>query len=116
MNPAALAVEGRSWARAARRRIEAAQVPFKSPIEEPDRLTDLGQAIEAIDRALRYANRIADSVSGTSVPAGPDWPRIKKVARRGRDALAHGDEEAHRSGLRIPPEPGPRICPPVRQG
>lgn len=92
MNPALLAVEGRSWARAAQRRIEAAQIPIGSPIEEPDRLTDLGQGIEALDRALRYSNRILDSVSGTSLPAGPDWPRVSKFARRGRDALAHGDE------------------------
>jgi hypothetical protein len=92
VNPAVLATEGSAWARAARRRIEAAQAPFKSPLEEPDRLTDLGQGIEALDRALRYAKRVTDAVAGTSLPAGIDWPRITRFARRGRDALAHGDD------------------------
>jgi hypothetical protein len=99
MNVAVLAVEGWAWARAARRRFEAAKLPFSDPLEEPDRLTDLGQGIEALDRALRYAEQITDAVSGTSLPAGTDWPRARTFARRGRDALAHGDERLTAPGL-----------------
>lgn len=94
-----IAVEGWAWSRAAQRRLVSARVPIHSPLEEPDRLTDLGQGIEALDRALRYASRIIEAVSGTSLPPGPDWPRISKFARRGRDAVAHGDERLAAPGF-----------------
>jgi hypothetical protein len=94
-----MAVEGWAWASAAQRRLLSARLPYESPLEEPVRLTDLGQGIEALDRALRYANWITKAVSGTSLPPGPDWPRISKFARRGRDALAHGDERLADPGL-----------------
>jgi hypothetical protein len=96
---AVMAVEGWAWASAARRRLLSARVPFDRPLEEPARLTDLGQGIEALDRALRYANWITNTVSGTSLPPGPDWTRISKFARRGRDALAHGDERLSDPGF-----------------
>ena len=99
MNPAVLATEGLAWARAAQRRVEAAQMPVSSVPEEPNRITELGQGIEALDRALRYARRVTDAVSGASLPSGIDWERIAKFARRGRDALAHGDERLTAPGL-----------------
>lgn len=57
------------------------------------------QGIEALDRALRYARRVTNAVSGASLPSGIDWERIAKFARRGRDALAHGDERLTAPGL-----------------
>jgi len=62
-------------------------------------LADLGQGIEALDRSLRYAKRVTDTISGTSLPTGIDWPQITKFARRGRDALAHGDERISDPGF-----------------
>jgi hypothetical protein len=94
-----MAVEGWAWASAAKRRLVSARVPFDNPLEEPARLTDLGQGIEALDRALRYAKWITRAVTGTSLPPGSDWLRITKFARRGRDALAHGDERLSAPGF-----------------
>ncbi len=94
-----MAVEGWAWARAGQRRLASARVPFVDPLEEPERLTDLAQGIEAFDRALRYAKWITEAVSGTSLPPGTDWPRITKFARRGRDAVAHGDERLSAPGF-----------------
>ncbi len=87
------------WARAARRRLDAALTPPVDMVDEADKLVDLGQAIEALDRALRHADRILGAVEGTALPAAIDWDHIRTFARRGRDALAHSDERLAEPGL-----------------
>lgn len=99
MNPSVLATEGWIWARAAKRRLVSARSPFADPFEEADHLADLGQGIEALDRSLRYADRVLKAVRETSLPAGIDWDGLREFSRRGRDALAHGDERLTNPGL-----------------
>jgi len=68
-------------------------------VGEADCLADLGQGIDALDRALRYADHVLKTVTGTALPAGVDWSRLRKFARRGRNALAHGDERLASPGF-----------------
>jgi hypothetical protein len=99
MNAAVFATEGWAWIRCARRRIDAALVPAGDPFEDMDRHTDLAQGLEALDRALRYAEHVLRTVHGTELPDGVDWPRITDFARRARDAVVHGDERIRSAGL-----------------
>src|SRR5262245_44637823 len=99
MNPAIYATEGWIWARAARRRFDEALAPAKDVFEETDRTADLGQCLEALDRALRHAKRVSDQVHGTALAGGIDWPHIRRFARVGRDALTHGDERLAADGF-----------------
>ena len=85
--------------RAAKRRLEDYAKHASGPIEETDRTADLGQSIEAPDRALRYAKRVVDTRKGVQLPPGTDWKAVESFTRRGRDALAHGDEGIENPGL-----------------
>jgi hypothetical protein len=38
-------------------------------------------------------------VRGAGLPDGIDWPRLRRFARAGRDALAHGDERLAAEGF-----------------
>lgn len=98
MNPAVMATEGWIWARAAQRRFGAARSPATGTVEEADRCADLAQGLEGLDRALRYADQVLKVVSGTALPSGVEWESIRAFARRGRNAVAHGDERLAASG------------------
>jgi hypothetical protein len=99
MHPSVMAMEGWVWARAARRRVASGSLSPQSQVAEADCLADLGQGIEAIDRAIRYADHVLKTVTGTALPGGVDWSRLRQFARRGRDALAHGDERLTSPGF-----------------
>lgn len=99
MNPTTYATEGWVWARAARRRFDDAIAPAHGVFEEADRTADLGQALEALDRALRHVKRVTDQVQGTALPDGIDWAHVRHCARLGRDALTHGDERLAAEGF-----------------
>jgi hypothetical protein len=93
------ATEGWLWARAARRRFDAVNGSASTAQEIADSGADLAQGIEALDRALRFAARVLSGVPGTSLPPGIDWDAIRRFARRGRNAVAHGDERLADPGL-----------------
>jgi hypothetical protein len=99
MGPEVYATEGWLWIRAAKRRLEDHARPATGPIDETDRTADIGQAVEAIDRALRYGKRVTEGRRGAVLPPGVDWDRVRTFARRGRDALAHGDERLAKPGF-----------------
>lgn len=99
MHPSAMAMEGWVWARAASRRVVSGSLSPQSQLAEADCLADLAQGIEAFDRAIRHADHVLNTVSGTALPGGVDWSRLRDFARRGRDALAHGDERLASPGF-----------------
>jgi hypothetical protein len=90
-----------------RRFIAVASTPT-SFAESFDFNADVAQGIEALDRALRCAAWVIRTVPALSLPAGPDWSSIRDFARRGRDAIAHGDERLA--------EPGPGYSVSVNRG
>jgi hypothetical protein len=99
VHPSVHATEGWVWARASRRRFAEASRAASGRFEETDRTADLAQGVEALDRALRSAQRVLDHVRGTELPQGVDWPAVRKFARRSREALAHGDDRLERPGF-----------------
>ena len=87
-----MATQGWVWARTAIWRFLAVASTPAGFGESLDQNADVAQGIEALDRALRYADWVARTVPGLDLPAGRDWTLIRDFARRGRDAIAHGDE------------------------
>ncbi len=91
MHPNVYAAEAHVWTRVARRRLEGAQTREDSA-DEIDKTADLAQGIEALDRAIRYMDRLRTRIDGVDYPAGVDWAKVREFARHVRDTMAHGDE------------------------
>lgn len=94
-----MAAQGWILARAAGRRLTNGAAPASGLVDGLDRNADLGQGIEALDRAFRYTDLVLSHGSGLSLPTGPEWSEIRQFVRRGRDAIAHGDERLSEPGL-----------------